>query len=234
MWRWVLAACCVAGAGAQQVISTRAGLVQRVEGRAQVSDVGPEGLPTNMFVHLEPGQRMRTLRGRGEIVLAPGAYARFGGNSEIELVSADFEDVRVRLVEGSLVADLADGKPGKDYSVTLLWGDLEIQPEKRGEYEIVAREGAPAELRIHDGKAFVRVEERSTRVTTGKKIVIEKGGWGEERELSIDDGFRYRLIDWSRRRRAELQRGLTLEPLWTDEAFDAETPSAPVVEPPQP
>lgn len=215
-------------AWAQQAISTRAGLVQRVEGRAQVSDVGPEGLPTDTFVQLAPGQRMRTLRGRAEVVLAPGAYARFNAFSEIELVSAAFSDIRVRLIEGQLVADLSEGKPGRDYNVSILYGDVVIQPDRRGEYELVAREGAPVELRVHDGRARVRSGEESTRVSKGSELALARDGWGAQRELSIDDRFRFRLIDWSRRRRAELAAGLEQTPLWMDEEALDETDLPPV------
>ena len=216
MWRWLAVTGLATLAWGQQAISTRAGLVQRVEGRAQVSDVGPEGLPTNTFVHLEPGQRMRTLRGRAEVVLAPGVYARFNAFSEIELVSAGFSDIRVRLIEGALLADLWEGKPGRDYNVMLLYGDVEIHPEKRGEYELVARPAAPAELRVHDGKASVRLGRRTIRVSDAAELPLEKAGWGAERELTIDDSLRFRLIDWSRRRRAELATSRKEAPLWTD------------------
>ncbi|MCB1021921.1 MAG: hypothetical protein KDC27_18455 [Acidobacteria bacterium] len=218
MLRWlIVAGLAAAAAWAQQAISTRAGLVQRVEGRAQVSDVGPEGLPTNIFVQLEAGQRMRTLRGRAEVFLAPGAYARFGGNSEIELVAAEFSDIEVRLIEGALVADLSEGRPGKDYAVTLLWGDLRVELDKRGEYEIFARPGSPAELRVYEGKATVRSGKRAMQVHGGKELAIDPQGWAETRKLSIDEP-RFPLIEWSRRRRAELAQGLEQQPRWTDES----------------
>ncbi len=217
MWRWLALVSIATAAWAQQAISTRAGLVQRVEGRAQVSDVGPQGLPTDAFVQLEPGQRMRTLRGRAEVVLAPGAYARFNANSEIELVSAGFSDIRVRLIEGQLLADLTDGKPGRDYSVSILYGDLVIQPERRGEYELVARPDAPPELRVHDGRARVRSGRMTTQVAKGAELPLTQTGWGDGRDLTIEDGLRFRLLDWSRRRRAELLSGLEQTPLWMDE-----------------
>ena len=208
------------GAIAQQAISTRAGLVQRVEGRAQVSDVGPEGLPTDAFVQLEAGQRMRTLRGRAEIVLAPGTYVRFNAFSEVELVSADFSDIRVRLIEGAMVVDLADGKPGRDYNVTILYGDLIIQPQKRGEYELVARDPGNSELRVHGGRASVRRAQTPTgiRVEKGRELPLDRTRWGSARELSIEsEPYRLSLLDWSRRRRAALAFDSREEPLWTTE-----------------
>ncbi|MEZ5366414.1 MAG: hypothetical protein R2748_29785 [Bryobacterales bacterium] len=228
MLRWLIVAGFAASAAwAQQAISTRAGLVQRVEGHAQVSDVGPEGLPSNMFVQLEAGQLMRTLRGRAEIFLAPGAYARFGGNSEIELVAAEFSDIQVRLIEGALVADLAEGKPGKDYAVTLLWGILRVELDKRGEYEIHARPGAAAELRVYEGKATVRQGDRAIEVHGGKELAIEPDSWSEQRKLSVDEP-RFRLIEWSRRRRAELAQGLEQPPQWTDQDPELDLETAPV------
>ena len=226
-----------AGAAGQQAISTRAGLVQRVEGRAQVSDVGPEGLPEDAFVHLEPGQHMRTLRGRAEVVLAPGAYARFNAYSEIELVSADFSDIQVRLIEGSLVVDLADGKLRRDYAVTILHGDYSVRPTRRGEYELVARAGTPSALRVHDGRAAVHYGSSLLKIGSGRELPLLPDGWGRERALTIDDTpSRFRLIDWSRRRRAELDLDRQAPPLWTDEPSLEELglPPAAPTGPPQP
>ncbi len=212
------AAALAATLAGQQAISTRAGLVQRVEGHAQVSDLAPEDLPTDTFVHLRPGQRMRTLRGRAEVVLAPGVYARFNAYSEIELISQELSDVRIRLVEGALVIDAVAGKPGRDYNVAIHYGDLVIRPERRGEYELTARRDAAAELRVHDGRAIVQRGVRWVRAARGKELPLDRAGWGEERELTMDeDGFRFRLIDWSRRRRAELAAAEPEVPRWTRE-----------------
>jgi hypothetical protein len=57
--------------------------------------------------------------------------------------------------------------------------------------------------------------------------------WGAERELTPDGRLRFRLIDWSRRRRSELEHGLEEKPRWMEDApledlgFPAVAPTAP-------
>src|SRR5829696_8369095 len=70
------------------VISAKAGGINAVTGEASVHSRGESNWQQLMITDdLNAGDRVRTaFDGRVEILLNPGSYLRFGGNSEVELL----------------------------------------------------------------------------------------------------------------------------------------------------
>ncbi len=80
----------------QYVISTRAGLVNHVEGTANVA----------VMQSVEEGSPVKTgADGRIEVLLNPGSFLRIDDNSEIVLDSVDLTAIAVRVVSGSAIIE---------------------------------------------------------------------------------------------------------------------------------
>src|SRR5712671_2907487 len=79
----------VAGASTQFLVSTKAGLVNYVQGSATVkaASVAPAGKPI-----------MTGLGGAVEILLNPGSYLRMGENSKVVLDKVELYDIALRIL----------------------------------------------------------------------------------------------------------------------------------------
>ena len=93
----------------QFIISAKAGLVNAVEGTAnvRVQELVPAGSP------IQTGPA-----GRVEILLNPGTYLRLGENSEAVLDSVELTNVQVRIPSGSAVIDCSAVEKGSPIRVT--------------------------------------------------------------------------------------------------------------------
>src|SRR5438046_64939 len=78
----------------QFLVSTKAGLVNYVQGTASVKPA----------TTIAPDQVVGTgPSGAVEILLNPGTYLRMGGNSKVVLEKVDLYDIAVRILDGSMV-----------------------------------------------------------------------------------------------------------------------------------
>jgi hypothetical protein len=176
--------------------------VQRAEGHVQLSDIEPGELPRDRPVHMSTGQHMRTLRGRAEVLLSPGNYWRISGNSEVQLVSGRFSDIELRLLSGAMIVELAEGRLGRDFEITMLVDDFVIRPDEHGEYLLRRREGSPLELQVLQGRAEVRAGDKTIELDSGRglRLTPELDDSVEKvSEMQPD-----RLLTWSRTRSREL------------------------------
>ena len=133
----------------QFVISTKAGLVNHIQGVTNVKlmDQVPAGAP------------IRTaLDGYVEILLTPGSFLRLDENSEAVLDDVNIAHVAVRIVKGSAVIEIVE--IDKDYPVRVTTGNLKIELAETGLY------------RFADGVATVL----QGKLRTGdSKFTYEKG-----------------------------------------------------------
>ena len=133
----------------QYVVSVKAGLVNHVEGRANVT-------PMDM-VRLER-PIVTGANGFVEILLTPGAFLRMGEHSEVVLEGVELDDVRVRVVSGPAVIEVVD--ISKHTPITVKTGELTTKVTQNGVF------------RFEDGTATVlhgRLE------TADRKLEYEKG-----------------------------------------------------------
>ena len=86
----------VSGAFAQVAISARPGLLLYAEGQVFLGEDQVEFDPAQ-FATLKSGQRFRVGDGRAELLLSPRALLWMGQHSELEFLSDDLLNVRVRL-----------------------------------------------------------------------------------------------------------------------------------------
>ena len=109
-----LAASAVTGL-AQHLISTRAGFVNRTDGKVYVTrfgNVDEERGRASLGTQMRQGDQLSTESGSfAEVLLTPGAYLRLDQKSTVRAVNTDLQSVQFELVEGSefqLVESLAE------------------------------------------------------------------------------------------------------------------------------
>ena len=139
-------------AAAQYALSALAGYIHHTEGEVWLGDRAIAPKPQD-FEHVLEGRRLRTGRGKAEILLVPGSFVRVGEGSEIEMISSGLTSATVRLVSGSLTVDLQTLFE-KD-SIAILVNDQAVRFHKTGLYRIDAATGAAPVLRVIDGRARV-------------------------------------------------------------------------------
>jgi uncharacterized membrane protein YgcG len=133
----------------QYVISTKAGLVNYVQGNANVKATAtvPMGTP------IKTGPE-----GFAEILLNPGSYLRLGPDSEAVLEGIELVNVSIRLVAGSAVIEATGFS--KEMPLRVTSKDLNLKIIKDGVYSF-----AGDEVRIVEGQLQI----------DGNKTVYKKG-----------------------------------------------------------
>ncbi len=182
---------------AQYAISARAGLIQHLDGRVLLN----EKPIIHKITHLQEvkeSQRLRTERGRAEILLTPGVFLRVGEDAHLEMVSSKLEDVRLRLLGGSAVieADELD----KESSITIAVGEAEVRLAKAGLYRLDATGGEKPVLRVFAGEAMVTGPGGEFRMRAKKEM--ELAGAFAAQKFDVEDTDA--LDRWSRRRASYL------------------------------
>lgn len=98
-------------ANAQHLISTKAGFVNRSEGKVfilrQDSEGGEKGR-VSLGTQMRDGDRIVTeADSRVELLLSPGSYIRLNENSEIRAINTSFAQMRFELVKGSALTEIS-------------------------------------------------------------------------------------------------------------------------------
>ena len=134
----------------QYVVSVKAGLVNHVQGSANVAE-------------MEMARAARPIRtgpdGYVEILLRPGSFLRVGENSEVTLDDVDLSRVKLRLNRGPAVIEVVDIH--KDYPITVTTGNLTMKIFVSGIY------------RFEDGVATVI----QGKLQTGDSRLTYEKGW---------------------------------------------------------
>src|SRR5215813_6048656 len=101
-----------ATANAQYLISTKAGFVNRVEGKVYIlradSEDGEKGR-ASLGTQMNDGDTLSATAGSfAETLLNPGSYLRLNENTEIRAVSTNLNSVRFELIKGSVIAEVGE------------------------------------------------------------------------------------------------------------------------------
>lgn len=96
---------------AQHLISSKAGFVNRSEGKVfilrQDAQDGEKGR-VSMGTQMRDGDRIMTEAGSfAELLLSPGSYLRLNENSEVRAVNTSFMRMRFELVKGSAITEVS-------------------------------------------------------------------------------------------------------------------------------
>ena len=148
------------GARAQVAISTKAGLVHYIEG-AIVLDKKELRMDGWRFPMLRPGSTLQAADGRAEMLLGPMALLWLDHDSELQLLSNDLADVRVRIGEGSAVIHVYASRrafyrePELD-ALSVECGDVVVHIGRAGRYRFDCSVDPPGlRLAVHRGRATV-------------------------------------------------------------------------------
>src|SRR5438552_13784542 len=165
------------------IVSTRAGLVNYVQGSATVK--AATSIPAGQPVGTGPG-------GAVEILLNPGSYLRMGENSRVVLEKVDLYDIAVRIIEGSMIIE-ANGFD-KDLPLKVTTGDLKMEIIKDGIYLF-----ADGKVVVVDGK----IRDAGNGLTYGKSYqVSDDKGYRAQKVKTFTTGLEL----WSQKRDAEISQ----------------------------
>ena len=197
---------------AQVAISTTPGLLHYAEGRVFLDEDQVELEPAQ-FATLKSGQRFRVGDGRAELLLSPRALLWMGKHSELEFLSDDLLNVRVRLNQGSAILQVME-YPGMEEAgpLSVVWGQTEVQLPGKGLYRFDCAPGLESlRLTVHRGIATVQRGQKKYEVRKKRSVLLGKvdnlEGMDGEPPLEpflvvASDPF----SEWSRRRSVELAK----------------------------
>jgi FecR protein len=108
-----LASLCAGTTAAQHLISSKAGFVNRVDGKVYIvrqdnqdNEEGAKG-SASLGTQMREGDRLSAEAGSyGEILLNPGSYIRIDEKSELRALNTDLSQIRFELISGSAMVEV--------------------------------------------------------------------------------------------------------------------------------
>jgi hypothetical protein len=176
---------------AQNAISAKAGLVQVADGEVFVNDKAVEH-KVAQFTDLKSKDILTTGEGRAEVLLTPGAFLRMTDTSGIRMVSTRLSDVRMDLVKGEAVVEIAELLT--DNSITVNVGSAAFELRKGGIYRF---DSTPGRVRVYQGEANASAGEQKVTVKAGHEFAESGNSWALGHFDTKDTDALYR---WSSRR----------------------------------
>jgi hypothetical protein len=167
-----------AAAKAQYLISTKAGFVNRVEGRVYIlradSEDG-EKARASLGSQMRQGDRLSAgSRSFAEALLNPGSYLRLSENTEIRAVSIALDAVRFELIKGSVIAEI--GQIDKKTPIEIITPHGSLTIAKAGLHRIDAKEKATTvavrQGEIHLGSPSDFASNQSLKIKSGKVVTL--------------------------------------------------------------
>ncbi len=146
---------------AQQVVSTKAGIVYYVEGDVHLNSKDFK-LLLDKYPQMQVGQILSTKQGRAEVILAPNALLRLGESSALQMEQNRIGDVQLKLMQGSALIEIIETIHENHTQVSLLKGVVGMR--KAGLYRVDVN---PSRIRVYGGEAVV------TR--SGKRAIVKSG-----------------------------------------------------------
>lgn len=161
---------------AQYLISTRAGFVNKVDGRVLIQrQESPEGERgrASLGSQLRDGDLLITqLRARAEVLLTPGSYLRLYQDAEVRAVYTALDAPRFAVVKGSVIVEVAQLTKGTAIQIDTPHGPVSIG--KEGIHRIdVGANGTSVSVRQGEvvlGTADQLLAKSGTKVGKGKMV----------------------------------------------------------------
>lgn len=155
-------------AGAQDIVSARAGLIHYMEGSVMINGQSVEQ-HGDAFNSMKQGETLSTERGRAEILLNAGTYLRIGEASAFKLESAALDNTLLTLLSGTVLIEVAELP--KDTSAAIRILGTQVSLKKRGLYEFSA--DAPGNVRVYDGElAMTSAGALPIKIGKGREIAF--------------------------------------------------------------
>jgi hypothetical protein len=161
----IIAMLVIAGnAMAQYVVSTKAGIIQYIDGSVFLDDK-PQTLSNNSNLQIGDGQSLSTKQGHVEVLFNTCVYLRLGENGRLRMEQYRPRDIQLRLQQGSAMIEIVEEIIGNRIAVRLSSGVAEIQ--KAGLYRFDAD---ASEARVYGGELAAVNGNNKTKVKNGRKI----------------------------------------------------------------
>ena len=163
----------------QYVVSTKAGMVNHVQGKASVKPT--ESVAAGVPIVTGPD-------GYAEILLNPGSFLRLGENSQGLFEDVDLAHIVVRAISGAAIIEVTE--IDEEFPITVVSGELTVQIVQSGLY------------RFEDGRASII----SGKLQTADSKIAYKKGWsisspaGGIRAVKIAQNTPTALDVWSKAR----------------------------------
>jgi hypothetical protein len=185
----ILAGIAVTASG-QYLISSKAGFVNLVEGKAHIqrqgTDASAETLKATLGTQLKNGDRLTTAaEGFAELLLSPGSYLRLSEKSEVVATNTSLSETRFDLVRGSVIVEVGEIDKKLPVEIGTPRGVFSIA--KAGIYRFDLR-GEEVSVAVRRGELFIGTREQllaktATKVKSGKFVKLS-GGAPELAKLS--------------------------------------------------
>jgi uncharacterized membrane protein YgcG len=175
---FLIAAGLGATAKAQYLISTKAGFVNRVEGRVYIlradSEEG-EKARASLGSQMRAGDRLSVEnKSFAETLLNPGSYLRLSENTEVRAVSISLDAVRFELIKGSVIAEI--GQIDKKTPIEIITPHGALTIAKAGLHRIDAKDKATMvavrQGEIHLGTRSDFAANQSLKIKSGKVVTL--------------------------------------------------------------
>ncbi len=165
-------------ANAQYLISSRAGFVNRVEGKVYIlradSEDGEKGR-ASLGTQMRDGDTLSASAGSfAETLLNPGSYLRLNENAEIRAVNTDLNSVRFELIKGTVIVEVSQTDKQAPIEIVTPQGVLTIA--KAGLQRIDAKGSATLvsvrQGEIHLGTRQDLAARKSLKIGRGKVVTL--------------------------------------------------------------
>lgn len=197
-------------ANAQHLISTKAGFVNRVEGKVFIlradSEDGSKGR-ASLGTQMRDGDSVITETDSfAELLLSPGSYLRLNENSEARAVNTVFGEIRFELVKGSAIAEVATANEqvsniNKKSPLEIVTPHGTVSIAKDGIYRfdsiadntlVQVRQG---ELFLGDRNQFLA--GKATKIGRGNAVKLTGGTVGKSEIAKVNKDASDRFDAWS-------------------------------------
>jgi hypothetical protein len=183
------------------------GTINCAEGQVTV-DGQTVGTDRSAVSEVPAGHSLQTQQGRAEVLLTPGVFLRVAENSAVKMERASERDVKVELVRGEAMVEVAH--VDKRRPVDVIDNGINARLDHDGLYLFNA--GHPAVL-VYRGKTRVNDDRRVLSVNQGEELLL--GGAGAMKRQKFDVSETDSIYEWSRQR-ADYEAGVSE---WTTEGL---------------
>jgi hypothetical protein len=154
------------------------GTLNYVEGNVSI---GTQHLTAKSIgtAQLQAGQSLTTEAGKAEILLTPGVFLRVGNNSSVTMMSASLTNTELGLDRGQAMLEIAEIH--LENNLRIAAGGETAQLLKTGLYDFDLTQH---QLRVFEGKAYVREGDRHVEVKGGHTVAL--GNDGQLKSNSFD------------------------------------------------
>lgn len=166
---------------AQHLISTKAGFVNRTEGRVEIERYGSvdeDRGRASTGTQMRKGDRLSTQAdGLAEVLLNPGTYLRLSPRTEIRAVETNLANIHFELIRGSIILEV--GEVGKTTPIQLDTPQGPLTIQRDGLHRIEASKGV-TQIAVRQGDLWIGppadvLRKQGVKIGRGKLALLQPG-----------------------------------------------------------